>query len=953
MASPGSPAAQASGSSGTFLNHSHISQALLASTDDGRTLDFSNKSLNEVRDDAAEELASIGKEEGDDEGCVTRLALVYNHLTTLPPKFALITRLRYLNLRSNAFVTFPEVLTNMPSLEILDISRNKLRKLPPKPGTLRNLRVLSLTRNRLERLPDYLPDFCKLRMLKIEHNPIKWPPAKVIKRTEDGDVGMEQWIEDLREWIRLNPDDGKLPPSQQQPQLNSSISKRNLNAESDFSSHDEWGLDANSKRNQENYSFPATHSRGPSGESIHSLNNPASFQEGSFHLNHASPSNVSLSPFSLSTSAQHDPSMLSLSEREDSFLNGLHGRNASTSFMSSRSAPNATLLSKKSLPDLRSAQFNVQFGKGSRKADSSRKLGELPPNPLPPPTMSNHHPTASASRPSTVRQNSSSGGGAPSMDVERNSYFRRLSTLPSSTVSKTIPDSMLKTTDAIRGILFAVSQMYAAIRHYTVFGIDDRLSGVLGRVLDPASTYMNRLINALDRFDSLSRRGVPPPAVCRALLENCRDNVAIFGKVVGVLQAQLKVLAATDDVRYSRTLLLMLYGAMGEVSNSWSAMVPHLEAIQPLLQDSGPPVSKSRSANVNGQSARSNITTIPEVSTTRNPTRQQLQANASAPPPPATIRPTQRRNAGSFSHKDVQIGRSMVTGLHSPDHESPDELNTPTPGTTTPTPTNGTSNGLRSILRDNPSSSNLSELSSPSMPPSDLSHSRQNSLTSDSSTSAVNGTKGTPPGSTARPTPPALARSRTSDLPGSSQLVDRDLLATMDSAADTALTVWDVIDEVLLENSDTNAGLMDAVDKARTVTSRLKGDIRSVREGYVESDKKALWEDAHLFANIVVQIFSMMKNRSISTHLRANVVRLAQMTKEFTILLHVSSFSPAPSPRPFSPAFSAINGEEARTITLGRSRSATATQQAQPLVMQPDVPWSAMPHQTFNVPPTI
>lgn len=38
-----------------------------------------------------------------------RIALGYNRLATLPTSFALLSRLRYLNLRNNSFSVFPHV----------------------------------------------------------------------------------------------------------------------------------------------------------------------------------------------------------------------------------------------------------------------------------------------------------------------------------------------------------------------------------------------------------------------------------------------------------------------------------------------------------------------------------------------------------------------------------------------------------------------------------------------------------------------------------------------------------------------------------------------------------------------------------------------------------------------------------------------------------------------------
>lgn len=56
------------------LNSTLIAQALAASIDAGQTLDFSHFNINAINDEAAQELATIGKAEDDDEGSVTRCA---------------------------------------------------------------------------------------------------------------------------------------------------------------------------------------------------------------------------------------------------------------------------------------------------------------------------------------------------------------------------------------------------------------------------------------------------------------------------------------------------------------------------------------------------------------------------------------------------------------------------------------------------------------------------------------------------------------------------------------------------------------------------------------------------------------------------------------------------------------------------------------------------------------
>ncbi|KAG8864613.1 RAM signaling network component [Tulasnella sp. 330] len=906
------------------LNHARIAQALVASADGGQTLDFSHFKVTQLTDDAAHELAKIGRAEDEDEGAVT--------------------------------------------------SRNKLRQLPARPGTLKNLRVFSFTKNKIDRLPAYLSDFQRLRMLKIEHNPIEWPPSPVLKRTQDGDEAMEAWIKDLQGWLRNNAEDGGPQPSPTATRPSTSTSMHKISSNDLGSTSDEDLLNQSFSANN-GESASATHSRVPSSDSQNSsarhFTRPVPLPDFSLQdtppLTNGHPqlfagaSHPSLLSTSIPSST-HGPDDFMNSHRDDSLLSGgtsKHGKNASTSLMGSRSHSTAKsgLLTKKSLPDLSSYR-----GQQSRRTIDPRRAAEEPAVP----SMSSAAPSPSQDFHTQSRPNTRSGPSAASsssvsptnpMDAERNSYFKRLSTLPSSTISKTIPESMLKTVDAIRGIFFAVGQMHSAIQHYTVFGSDERRSGgVLGRLMVGASEYMQKLMGALDRFDSLSRRGLPPPSVCRELIESCRDNVAISIKVVGVLNAQLKVIAGTDDLRFARTSLLMLYGAMAEVSNSWHALAPHLDAIQPLLSDyRPPPVSRSAAAGNASLSGRSNITPIAESPT--------------SPPRSNTGRPgsraTGRRNGGSFSQKDILTGRNLAT--IPPPATSHDSLSNSLSGlNNVAAPPNSSSNGVplggpRSVLRNQillSASGNVFSTSSSvsTVTPSTFNHSRENSLNFAQNSRPV-------PAAVPRPAVnglPPLARSRTSDLPGSSQIVDRDLLATMEAACDAALAACAVLDGETIDEAS-QAPINEAVDRARGISTTLKQDIDGVRAGYIDEEKKALWDDAHLFAKMITHIAQLLKphNSRMSPTLRSSIEKVLNATKEFTILLSVSSFAPPATPRPFSPAFTAppieasvVSRSAPGGPMFGRSRSATATQEvAAPsrlLSQQKEVPWSAMPHQGFK-----
>lgn len=288
------------------------------------------------------------------------------------------------------------------------------------------------------------------------------------------------------------------------------------------------------------------------------------------------------------------------------------------------------------------------------------------------------------------RRNSQEG---PLVDESRNSYFRRLSTLPVSSISKAIPPSLLRFIDAIRGMLFALSQLHAALRQYLLFAVQERIAGVFTRVMEPADVYMNNLINALDRFDSMSRRHTPPVHAIRGVIDSAKESVAVFAKVVAVLRLQVPALVGSD-VRYIRTLLVMIYGSMAEVACAWQAIAPLLREIKGLLAVDGQGLvaraltGGQKTIPTGSFSGRTPISPIPERGESHSPPsapRPTLPAVVSSPlhqnvdESPAPQRLTEagshtlsRRQAGSFSTLDVERGMLMGSpgGKRSDDHSS-------------------------------------------------------------------------------------------------------------------------------------------------------------------------------------------------------------------------------------------------------------------------------------------
>ncbi|EJD02375.1 uncharacterized protein FOMMEDRAFT_168845 [Fomitiporia mediterranea MF3/22] len=991
--------------SSNVLTKAHILDAIARSNDDGCTLDLSNKNLVDVGESGAEELAQVGK--GDDllDDCrILRIALVGNYLSSLPMSFARLTRLRYLTLRSNNFSVFPEVLTTMPSLEILDFSRNKIRGLPTNPGTLVNLRVMSISRNKVRRLPSYLWKFKDLTVVKADHNPIEWPPQEVMEPEEDledGDV-MHRWVESLKSWIKENTSDDErvlTPPSEPQaedlPAAEISEHSRSASIESTRSIYSTTSFDDSVKG-----------SKSHSPSTIDTADISPSIAEG-----------ISTSPESyLPTPEDSLPSVDDDTARPN---HNAHGRNKS--YASSNETRTRSLSVQKSLPDLRQAKGRGPVASRIRtRTPSIEALKKVPNETFSSMGESSTSGLETTSRPRPPRGPrheplpSISERKPPSMDFERNSYFRRLSTLPSSTISRTTPPAILTVVDAARSILFAVTQVYQSLQHYTVHCIDDRLAAVLMKVLDPASSCLMQLINALDNFDARSRRGCPPPSVCRSVIESCRDNVAMFGKAVGVLAMQLKVLASRDDVRYSRQMLLVIYGATAEISNSWQGIAPQLDSIEPLLRDDRPsPLSNT------------GMTTPAPTPPRAPPHKSQLASQAPsrvlippiaeqpepplAPEPPgftrpaglarthsaqpdlqhqsSTIpmkRPTQsegrsrmsRRHAGSFSVEDLEIGRSLPsnTELSPPARGVASGSSTPTPRPHTASLRNMPSTG--SPIPPLPNHSPI-----PPQPSPDL-HSRQNS--------AQNSAANTP-----QLLSSGLPRGVTDASVNSNALVDKEAIEAMAAAVQAAPAVWSILEEISNEMTGMPVDVHSSLMKAQAVTRRLSDNIRAIQEGHLNADRKALREDAHVFIKTVITLSKLAKDyytaHGLSGQLRGDIAKLTNATQSFVMLLHVSSFAPS-TPRPYSPMVERnqnqnVNGSGVGnsatsqqsqqspvvgglTVTtvpeerpqlgvpgagLGRSRSAqpSASSKLVPSSSQNPAPRSAQPHQqNFKVPTT-
>ncbi|KAG0373641.1 RAM signaling network component [Mortierella sp. AD032] len=174
----------------------------------------------------------------------------------------------------------------------------------------------------------------------------------------------------------------------------------------------------------------------------------------------------------------------------------------------------------------------------------------------------------------------SSFGSTASNDCDKYSdvYFQRLATHPPP--PHPLPSERVRLVEAARGILFALSQIYRAVKQVVGCSTDEKFSILFTRLLQSSNSAMTQLIQALDRFDNSAQIQVPDQSICSEIMRCCESNVVAFRKLVHMVQTQIRSISMVADARLVRNLVLLLHGALSEIRMAWDSLLP-------LLQGSG------------------------------------------------------------------------------------------------------------------------------------------------------------------------------------------------------------------------------------------------------------------------------------------------------------------------------------------------------------------------------
>lgn len=649
-------------------------------------------------------------------------------------------KLRYLNVRSNFFREFPQVLCGLQALEILDISRNKIRTLPRNIGHLMNLKVLSISKNRIEVLPSYIGHMSELRILKIDHNPVVFPPAEITSY-EGGEDDMDIWLMNIKSFLRTH---GQTHAAQ------ASFD------DSDVPTSDDEGAETD---------FNTISKSGPS-------------EHGS----------ASLTPYSSLSSTSHS-TVVKLSKKAPPppIPTKNSHRNAAVHVGNSKSVSGmrSFVLNPLQSPDMERSRSNSEsddrrpFMRPIAMSRTRTGLG---------PVLEDRSRHSRGFSHDYIQESAGESGSnlrSPA-EVQHNSraYFRRLSSLPQ---SKRISLSSANVVEASRGMLFALSQIHMAVRQYVIFCAVPELTGAINRVLYNANAHVGALVDVLEAHETR-----PEGADTKPVIEACRACVGAFKHVINIFHTRMRDLTSQADVRYTRTLLMLLFGAAAEMQNSWTTLAPSASASQPTSM----------------ASSQENITR----SVAQPGSRLKSHSNASAASFAAMQKtPTTAMASDSFVLASAPVGGAPAEtmSMMETDEQLFEKISLATAATLT----------LLSLLGETASNSAIASAQGPA-------------------------------------TPGAVANSTNNKL--------RELMSNCMGAGE--------------------------------VTRRLKNTLPNARVATDLAEKNKLWEDTNSFVKAVINVAALARSISSEYPFSKAIVNalsaVARTTKDLTILLAVSSFSP-------------------------------------------------------------
>jgi Leucine-rich repeat (LRR) protein len=148
--------------------------------------------IEQARETGATELNLSGSRFGEDADA----------LSELPETLSQLTSLETLNISANQLTGLPEWIGRLHNLQTLDASFSALEALPESLGGLKNLRTLDIANNRITSLPESFYELTQLHVLNLGYNEFSVLPNSLATLTKLQELRLDQLpLTALPEWL--------------------------------------------------------------------------------------------------------------------------------------------------------------------------------------------------------------------------------------------------------------------------------------------------------------------------------------------------------------------------------------------------------------------------------------------------------------------------------------------------------------------------------------------------------------------------------------------------------------------------------------------------------------------------------------------------------------------------------------------------------------------------------
>ncbi|CAG8642205.1 8125_t:CDS:2, partial [Ambispora leptoticha] len=481
-----------------------------------------------------------------------------------------------LGLEQNHLTSMPREICKLSRLRYLDLNSNEFKTFPAALCGMQNLEVLDLSKNQIRKLPKNFGNLISLTALKISKNQIRKLPTYI------GEMKNLQYLRVEHNPLQFPPRSYILMPKEKAAQ------QKWLNSLKEFLR--QCQIDQNVDRND--IEFETSDSSEDDG--IDKIPRKAGSVDNNAFVTNASTrqqggnGNGETSNNSLNTINENEQVIQRHERRRGNGVGGVPSNLILDSPRRDRSLSNDTY-------DPAIIGYRLRHHAKSYSQDSINSL-------------------------SSLNDCINSGDG----------YFQKIRTL---SYAEYLQPNDISLREASRSILYSSSQILKGISQFTSFTATEKL---FTKELRNATKFNDQLVVALEQFDNDSMTKRPDGETCVKLLKSCQSNVSVFRSLISALQHQLRnITQLAENIRYSRTLLLTLHGAIAEIKFAWETISPLLKDYTPYSNASTPYRLRSMSRS-NSNPGVNVVTGIPppysaSIITTSNPSTTTTAVSVSSP----------------------------------------------------------------------------------------------------------------------------------------------------------------------------------------------------------------------------------------------------------------------------------------------------------------------------------